>query len=93
MSKTKPKAIAWAKSPLLVSKAIAVGILRVTSAILPPTIMEQPTSVKIRLKPATRAISKGTFNSLHKVQIDLSQEAPKVRDVSQALRSTLVKAA
>src|SRR6185436_19180145 len=52
---TIPSATPCANSPLLVSSAIAVGMLRVSPAMLPPTISEQPISEIMRPNPIKTA--------------------------------------
>ncbi|CSA83608.1 Uncharacterised protein [Vibrio cholerae] len=55
--------------------------------ILPPTIIEQPTSVTIREKPAMVAAIKGKRASQTKVAKSLGTEAPSVIEVSSERRS------
>src|SRR5258708_2440564 len=50
---TKPSAMPYANPPLEVSSAIAVGMLRVRPAMLPPTSSAQPTSDTTRPKALT----------------------------------------
>src|ERR1700751_2738586 len=57
--RTKPSPTARARSPLDVSSAIAVVIVRVKPSILPPTIMMAPTSAAARPNPASSATTRG----------------------------------
>src|SRR5262249_24968792 len=54
--RTNPKARASGRSPRLVSSAIAVVMVRVTPAMLPPTMRMAPTSAMARPKPARKAV-------------------------------------
>src|SRR4051812_14537359 len=54
---TMPRPSASARSPRLVSKVIAVVIVRVTPAMLPPTIRIAPTSAAALPTPASTAVT------------------------------------
>jgi hypothetical protein len=47
-SSTRPRAMPMENSPLPVSRAMAVVMVRVCHLMLPPTIMEMPTSLTTR---------------------------------------------
>ena len=53
-----PRASARARSPLDVSRAMAVVMTRVTWLMLPPTMITAPTSAMARPKPASATVSK-----------------------------------
>ena len=60
---------------------------------LPPTIMEQPTSVTMRLKAPITAANRPKRHSRISPSSALGQESPRVRAVSQARRSLCTNAA
>ena len=55
---TMPSPIASGRSPLEVSSAIAVVMVRVKPSMLPPTMMMAPTSAAARPKPASSAVTR-----------------------------------
>ena len=55
---TMPRPIASGRSPLEVSSAIAVVMVRVKPSILPPTMMMAPTSAAARPNPASNAVTR-----------------------------------
>src|ERR1043166_1001633 len=81
-TRTKPSAMPWANSPLLVSSAIAVGMLRVSPAMLPPIMIAHPTSETTRPKPLNTAAMTANLTSASVVQAARSLVAPRLRAVS-----------
>ena len=72
------KAMAMPKSPLLTSITVAVVKTRVCPEMLPPTIMEAPTSEIIAPKPAMTAASSGSrvsFSSNHSIWVRVAPRA------------------
>ena len=73
---TMPSAIPCANSPLLVSSAMAVVMVRVSPAMFPPTISAQPTSEITRPKPLITAAMTPKRTSCSTVVITRQREAP-----------------
>ena len=73
---TMPRAKAKGKSPLLVSKAMAVVITRVKPSMLPPTTITAPTSAIARLKQAITTVSKAQRSSQAKSKLRSQADAP-----------------
>ena len=88
-TKITPRAIPKAKSPLPVSRAIAVVIVRVCHLILPPSIIAEPTSPTMRPNAvsAETRIKKRASHIL--VTASLNPEAPSVISVCLSLLSKL----
>src|SRR6267154_5963571 len=81
-SSIKPSAMPSANSPLLVSSAIAVGMLRVNPAIMPPTISEHPISETTRPNALNTAAITPKRTSARVVQAVRSRVAPRDSVVS-----------
>lgn len=77
--KKKPRPSASPKSPSLVFNTIAVVIVRVYPAMLPPTIKTAPTSEIVRPKPANTAVVTGRLAMARSIRIDRSRVAPSAR--------------
>src|SRR6185436_9747542 len=79
---TIPSATPCANSPLLVSSAMAVGMLRVSPAMLPPTINEQPISETMRPNPTNTAAITPKRTSHNVVIAARTRPAPRLDAVS-----------
>src|SRR5437870_2248524 len=79
---TKPSAMPYANSPLEVSSAIAVVVVRVRPSILPATSSAQPTSDTTRPKALTNPAVTAKRTSHSVVPIARSGRAPRQRAVS-----------
>lgn len=77
-----PSATARPRLPRLVSRVIAVVIVRVCPAMLPPTISTAPTSAEARPKPASTPVSRLTRPSQSSVGTARIRPAPSERSCS-----------
>ena len=78
-SRMMPRPSATARSPRLVSSAMAVVMTRVWPAMLPPTMMTAPTSALARPKPASSAVSRLKRPSHSSVGMARQAEEPSER--------------
>ncbi len=82
MTRITPSASASGRSPLLVSSAIAVVMVRVTPSMLPPTIITAPTSEAARPNPASTMVSSETRVSQSSVGTARVRDTPSERSCS-----------
>ena len=76
--RTMPSASASARLPLLVSSTMVVVMVRVTPAMLPPTMMMAPTSEMARPNPASSAVSTGRRPISSNCGMALRRVAPRI---------------
>src|ERR1041384_2239817 len=75
-SRMRLSAMARSKLPLAVSSTVAVVSTRVWPRMLPPTIIDAPTSEMMPPKPAMTAARSGSRASLHKSHSVCARDAP-----------------
>src|SRR5438552_1465264 len=80
--RTRPKPSASGRSPLLVSSAMAVVMVRVLPRMLPPTIRIAPTSAMARPKAASKAVNRPDRPINSSSWIVRSSEAPSTASTS-----------
>jgi hypothetical protein len=92
-SRITESAMAMSKLPLPVSSTVAVVSTRVEPRMLPPSIMEAPTSEITPPKPAITAASIGRRASLSSTQSIWAREAPRPSICSRKVSGTCCTAA